>query len=448
MGQSIKKGIYLLIACMALLLAGNSESGEDSAAAVAATQKTTSRGGAFLRGSFVISHQVDWKSHTVTIRWDGLEKASKYIIVCVSNKKPAKVLKKSVSKKGKNVFKHKFEYGVEYHYMIVAYRNDKGKQKAIGRSYYQLSAFPAKISWLDEEIKTDQDTTLAFCLENENVVGNFPAGVASFNALTTGVQIFGGSDKKHLKLLDTVTLEKLSDFKPKKYRAAKKYIDKNQSHRYYYQLRSYVEIKGKRWYGEKTKIKLFREPGYRGEVEASIKTDYETPYIKEMEVVINNTGKAPIKVGQKYIKNYYKEGDLKKKYVFLLHDTEMPLCSSNNLKTDKTKDQSDAVKIDKIEYKSQADEDYQILSEDTVTAIEPGQKMSFRFSRENGQEFNNYFLYDRIRDELDTDSAAYMTLYLFQYMGKKSFIRIHCKESTSGEKLFVAAIKQNEWGEP
>ena len=74
--------------------------------------------------------------------------------------------------------------------------------------------------------------------------------------------------------------------------------------------------------------------------------------------------------------------------------------------------------------------------------------MSLRFSRKNGKKFNNYLLYARVSDKIHAYSVDYMTIYLFQYMGEKAFIRIGCQELKSGKKHFFAIIEKSEKGEP
>lgn len=190
---------------------------------------------------------------------------------------------------------------------------------------------------------------------------------------------------------------------------------------------------GKRRYGKKSEIKLFREEGYRGEVKARIKMKSKKQNIKNMEVIIKNTGKQPIKAGIPYIKNYYKTGKYKKKYVFSLYFmADDPIASSNDLK------------IDKIEYKSHAPEEYKTLSKDATVIIKPGEKMFLRFSRKNGQEFSNYFVHG---DDIPGERASSMSLYLFQYTGKKVFIHIYVRW-WDGKTVFESQMYNDESGEP
>ena len=436
MQRSIKKGVYLLTASIALFLtmscansANNTNSTNSTAAPFekvndADTQKAV---GEKTVKKLRLYHQADWENGSVKIFWESVQNASRYHVVCIRTKDSQKILEQDISAQEETAFAHEIAYGEKYKYEVWAYQNDNGSESVLSHKVYKLRISPSPILWENKEIKTKKGTTLVF----------YPSVKAdySFRFISpTGIQIYCGKDKKHMKLVHTVKCEELSAFYPeKKYDKAKKYVDKNSSHIAYYQLRSYIDMGGKRLYGKKSEIKLFREEGYRGEVKARIKMKSKKQNIKNMEVIIKNAGKKTIKAGMPYIKNYYKTGKYKKKYVFSLYlDADGPIASSNDFK------------IDKIEYKSHASKKYKTLSKDVTVIIKPGEKMYLRFSRKNGQKFSNYFVRG---DDISGNWAQSMNLYLFQYMGKKVFIRILAREK-DGKNVFYAKMYNDESGEP
>lgn len=433
MQRGIKKGICLLMASAVFLLtircanivnnsdrtAAAFEKGNDVGMQKASDEKEIKN----LR----IYHQADWENGTVKIYWLPVQYASRYTVVCIRSKDSQKILDQSISAQEETEVVHEIEYGETYEYAILAYRNDNGHEFISCHAEYELNVSPSPILWEDKEIKTKKDATLVFYPNVYQDGGRYIS--------PTGIQIFRGKDEKHMKLVHTVKYENLSDFFPENESSyVKKYVDKNKSHEDYYQIRTYIDIGGKREYGEKSEMKPFREKGYKGEVETSLTVKPKKPYIRNMEMTITNAGKLPIKVGMPYIKNYYKKGRFQEDYVFLIYeeDEAYPYRSSNDLK------------IDKIEYKLQASGQYKTLSGDATVTIKSGEKISLRFSRKNGKRFKNYLCH---LDSVPWGGLDQISFYLFQYKGKESFIRIFY-QMRDGKIFFYPHMENDESREP
>lgn len=450
MQRSIKKKVCLITVSIGLFLTmscakdTNSKNTTNSTAAPLKTLNDTDTQKTFGKKAekmLHLHHQMDWKNGMVKIFWTPVQNASRYHVVCIRKSDFQKILEKDISAQEETACVHEIEYGEKYNYEVSAYQKVNGSEVRLTYKddynlykNYNLRILPSPINWESGlEIKTEKATTLVFYPRLTNYIS------------PTGIEIYHGKDKEHMKLVHTVKYEKLSDFYPKEYNSAKKYVDKNRSRIDYYQLRSYIDMDGKRRYGEKSEIELFRENGYKGEVKACIKMKSKKQKIKNMEVVIKNAGKEPIKAGMPYIKNYYKPvyydetgkvsdyekgkigyyeeiGEDDKKYVFGLNygrDDTFELISSNDLG------------IDKIEYKSNVSDGYKMLSGDATVIIKPGKKLFLRFSRKDGRKFRNCFVDGARRDSVLYTYADWpdcMSIYLFEYMGKKTFIQIYARK--------------------
>ena len=424
-----KKGACLIMTSIALFLTISFTNSENNRAAVFEKTYDTNRQKSSDEQKvkeLCLDNQADWENNRVKIYWPPVQNASRYHVVCTRKSDLEIILEKNISAKKKTAFDHEFVYGEEYEYEAYAYEKKDGIETQLSYEKYSMKISPSPVRWDDEvEIKTNKSTTLVFYPSIEGFISPM------------GVQIYRGNDKEHMELVHTVKYGELSDFHPEKaiYYGAKQFVDKNKSHEDYYQIRTYIDVNGNRLYGEKSEIKSFREKGYRGEVKTSIKLKLKQPYIRNMEVTITNTGKLPIKVGMPYIKNYYKKDRFGENYVFLTYtrdDETYPYRSSNDLK------------IDQIEYKSQASRRYKILFEDATITIKPGKKMSLRFSRKNGKRFKNYFCH---LDSVPWGEIDEISLYLFQYKGEEAFVRIFY-QIRDGKIFFYSHLENDESGEP
>lgn len=208
--RNIKKGVYLLTASIALFLTmscANSTNNTNSTAAPfekvndADTQKDV---GEKTVKKLRLYHQADWENGSVKIFWEPVQNASRYHVVCIRTKDSKKILEQEISAQEETAFAHEIAYGEKYKYEVWAYQNDNGSESVLSHKVYKLRISPSPIIWKYDEIKTKRDTTLAFYPCIDNFIS------------PTGIQIYYGKDKKHMKLVHTVKYEELSNFYPKK----------------------------------------------------------------------------------------------------------------------------------------------------------------------------------------------------------------------------------------
>lgn len=346
---------------------------------------------------FRIRSTVDWEKKMATIYWKPMKKVSRYHMICYisQNGELEEAGEKDISvegitgeditEEGELFFTHPIAYGTKYEYEVRLYENIAGKECWKTTKEYELNAMVADLGLENDREETEEYARLTI----------YPY---AYFAAPMGMQIFRGFNKEKMQLIDTVMWDELSDLYPeRKYNREKQYTDKQKLNMACYQVRSFVDVEGKRYYGKKSDIKRFLAPGARGNMDVKVKIS-DKPQIKKMEIVLTNQSEQPIRAGIPYIKNYHKKyGD---QYAFLIYDGEnYPLVSATELQ------------IDEISYKFHPSDPYQIFSEKDSVTINPGETIYLRFARKDHKKFKNFFT-----------GSEKISIYFFQYLHEKVFL--------------------------
>lgn len=330
------------------------------------------------------------KKQIATIRWKTVPQAIRYVIKCYEEKQEngdwKKIDEKTIYPSEKNVYKNHISYGKDYKYEIAVYENSQGRElmcilKNGEDSLFIRSTVPP-ISWSAEAMPMTtgkkKSIDLAFSYL-DGTIGHFEP---------SGFEIYRGETKKHMILLDTIKVTKTSQLQKYQDKRAKKNIN------YFYQVRAYAQVNGKKVYGKKSPAKELSLDDSWGNCNVTFLTS-STETVDKIQMIITNTDKMLLKFGKKFVK---RNKDVLR--FFFDGEYHSPLFTLN----------------DEISYKRKQSEQYRMLTETDEILIKPGENLYIQFMRKNHKEFYNPI---EINGEM---SSNMIVLYLFYYKGHNAFL--------------------------
>ncbi len=334
--------------------------------------------------------KLNLKRMTATVKWKTVENASKYVITCSVQKKGdwEEVEEKTIPAGEKTSYQHKISVGKNYRYEVNVYQNVDGKE------YYLLKPGIDNACYIDcsaPDIIWDDSDWYVDLEKGQQEFVKLAFTVPDYCFAPTGFEIYRGLPEEDMELLDTIEAAKKT--KNNLYIYEDNTVQNGSP--YSYKIRSYVELKGKRIYGEEAENRTVSAENFWG----SCKTELIVPEQKKIdaiEVVITSQEDKVIKWGKKYTG---------KNMLSFFVGQEIG-------------DTNSSLGLDEISYKMKESEEYKVLAPGDTVLINSKNKLYIQFARKDHQKFKNPVA---AGDKPQIDNVC---IDMFFFKGHHSFLHI------------------------
>lgn len=340
--------------------------------------------------TFPIRTKIDIVRKEVKIKWKKDARDTKYVIFRSKRQKSGewKLWEEIATVSGnKESYIEKINLNEEYRYQINVYRNVNGYERFCGpvngAELCYATTKVAPVVWAND-FECENDNTLDIL----DLMFSYRHGRSGY-IVPSGFEIYRGDTKSNLKRIGSINAVFDDD-------EIQTYIDKKakRGKAYYYRIRGYAEINGKKEYGKFSPVAQLSTDNSIGKFKATV-LDNEKAEIGYLEIKLTSqVGNAPLKLGRKFHRKS-KETEL----IVFTFDGELV-------------SDSGVLGLDKISYRYNQSEKWKELLNETIT-LKPDKTIYLKISRLDYQKFLN-----------PMETSDYLNLNMCSYNGRILYLQI------------------------